>query len=432
MMKRRSRVAARSVGLGAGPIVAMALAVASVGSACAPRSLVQLDVFGDTTYTNVDLKVAVGPAAPRTFSSASFTSATPYEAGVYSDATGNVKLAVDVVRAGCIIAHADDMIAGVKAGQATPVVAVHVMAVAPSCSSADGGADSGGAGGGGHGAGGASGTGGAAGTGGMGGNGGAAGTGGMGVAGTGGAAGRGGAGGAGGAFVGTGGATGGGSGGHSAGTGGVGTGGASMGTGGAGTGGVGTGGAGPCGNNPPPSYGQSCGLCGGTVGCDGSCTRADTSCPPTGPSMQLRNAFVMTTDPMTDHVLDAYSGSPFNVFIDTNCCTGGQWAIAAIPTGGYLITDNAYTDTAGNHLALTNYDDGAGNEGLHLESVAGGTPTPNQTWTFTALTGGAFRLTNAHHGPSRSLEAPDINTTLYPFMGTTSDSSAQQWIVSVL
>jgi hypothetical protein len=221
------------------------------------------------------------------------------------------------------------------------------------------------------------------------------------------------------------------------GTGGNGSGGATR-TGGqtGGASGGGTGGSAPCNGAAPLNYGKTCGFCSGTVACDASCTRADTSCAPTGPSMQFRNELVMSGDvPPADHVLDTYSGAPFDVFINTNCCTGGVWSIDPIATGGYVISNHAFTDPAGFHIALESHGDAVAGFGLQLTSVSGNftTPTPAQTWTFTALAGGKFRLTNAALGPGWSLQAPlDLATWNYVSMAISADVPAQRWVVSKL
>lgn len=214
-----------------------------------------------------------------------------------------------------------------------------------------------------------------------------------------------------------------------------------LGAGGIGSGGVaatggtlGTGGTGGCLGPLPVNYGQSCGFCGGTIACDASCTRSDTSCAPTGGNVQFRNELVISTDvPPSDHVLDAYSGAPYNVFINTNCCTGGMWTVTTIATGGYLITNHAYTDSSGSHLALEAAADGSGGYGLQLGSVPNNAtaPTPAQAWTFTALAGGKFRLTNAALGSGWSFAAPpDIASWNFVLMAATADVPAQHWVVS--
>jgi hypothetical protein len=191
----------------------------------------------------------------------------------------------------------------------------------------------------------------------------------------------------------------------------------------------GTGGSVVCGGTAPASYGQACGFCGGTVACDGTCSRSDTSCAPVGGTVQFRNDLVMSQDPNTDYVLDAYAGDPWNAFIDTNCCTGGVWTVTAIASGGYLITNHAYTDAGGFHLAL----ESDGGYGLRLDSVPSNAtaPTPAQTWTFTALAGGKFRMTNAALGAGFSLAAPpDVGSWNFALMDATADVPAQRWVIT--
>lgn len=257
----------------------------------------------------------------------------------------------------------------------------------------DGG--SGGVSGSGTGVGGRPGTGGSAGA-----SSGDAGTGGGGTSGSGGAGGVAGAG-AGSAGAGAGGVAGGA---------GAGAGGASAGAGGvAGTGGAGAGGAGGC----------------------------DASCAPTGSYRILRNELLITEDatspdkPPPNHELDIEVTTPYRTFMNDNCtssltCT---WSVVAAPSGGYLITNRGHTDAKGFQFVLQTYVV-PGGYGVELVDApdAFSSPTPAQTWTFTALGNSLFRLTNGASGSSFSLQAPPaIATSRFVDMEATTGDTSQQW-----
>jgi hypothetical protein len=409
------RVAVRVV---AGGVVAALIGLAVVS--CEQRALVTVDVRGDRPYAGVALQLSVDGGGTKTFTGASFDATLPYRAGLFlSGDPAAARITATVLVGGCVVASGSASAPAVAAGGTVGPVEVFVTTMAPACA-ADGGPDgardgssdhpgagSGGAAGGSGAGGGPSGAGGAPGTGGA-----VTGTGGAGAGGS--IAGTGGIG-AGGRIAGTGGT---GTGGRLSGTGGVGTGGRVSGTGGAGTGGAGTGGA-PCSAN----LGKSCGNCAGAILCDGSCSRADTSCAPTGANHQLRNKGLMAGS--TDLVMDIYSGDPFNAFMDTPCCSGSLWTITALGGGTYGIYSQAFIDTSGHAMALQSYADGSA---LQLGIVAGTTPSAAQTWTITALGAGYFRLTNALLGPDRSVVS-DVNATA-PRMAPTSTDASQYWLLS--
>jgi len=419
------RVGVRAL-VGVAAVVSVGLAMASCQQP--QRALVTIDVRGDMLYPSVTLQLAVEGGEVKTFTGATFDMTSPYHAGLFlpGDAA-SARITAAVITGSCVVASGSALAPPAAAGQTVGPVAVVVTAMTPVCV-VDGGPDGaprdgsidlrpGGTGGstgaGGSGSGGSTGAGGS-GSGGIAGGAGGAGTGGN-VGGIGGA-GIGGAG-IGGHIGGTGGAgTGGmGTGGHVVGTGGMGTGGHIVGTGGMGTGGT------PCSANT----GQSCGNCAGTILCNGSCSRANTSCAPTGANHQLRNKGLMEASTLNDWVLDIYSGDPFNAFMDTPCCSGSVWTITSLG-GTYAIYSQAFIDAAGNAMALQSYPDGS--SGLQLGIVNGGVPSPAQTWTITALGGGYFRLTNALLGPDQSVES-DVNA-MDPRMAPTSTDSSQSWLIS--
>ena len=120
-----------------------------------------------------------------------------------------------------------------------------------------------------------------------------------------------------------------------------------------------------------------------------------------------------------------FRSDPFNAFMEPPCCSGSVWTIASLGSGTYAIYSQAFTDSGGHAMALQSYADGSA---LQLGNVAGGTPSPAQTWTITALGGGYFRLTNALLGPGRSAES-DVSAT-DPKMGATSTDASQYWQIS--
>jgi hypothetical protein len=383
--------------------MAIVAAAAIVGTAsCNQQSLVNIDVFGDRAFTSVVLELGIAGSVPKSFSPVSFTATTPYKAGIFlpSGVTGSVRIVGQVVIGNCVEAQGAITVSSLKAGDSTAPVAMVIMSQTEVCPSVDGGIDQRSDDGPVDAGRGAGGTGGGTGTGGSG-------TGGAGSGGSG-------AGGAGSGGMGTGGGTagiGGRMGTGGAGTGGAGTGGA--GTGGMGTGGIsGTGGA-ACPGTTPPNFGQSCGFCGGTVACSGSCSKADTECAPTGEWHQFRNALPSTQD----LVLDVYANST-ETFMDIPCCSGSAWAITPVP-GGYSVMDQDSTT-----MVLTTDSTGA--------TVFLGTTTGDDgVWTITALSGGYFRLTNNMLGAGYSLELTQNSMSAAPLMGVTDPNSVgQRWLIS--
>ncbi|HEY4157496.1 MAG TPA: hypothetical protein VGM29_05340, partial [Polyangiaceae bacterium] len=148
--------------------------------------------------------------------------------------------------------------------------------------------------------------------------------------------------------------------------------------GGAGAGGAGAGGAGA----------------GGAGGCEASCA-------PTGSYRILRNELLLTEDatspdkPPPNHELDVEVATTYRTFMNDNCtssltCT---WSVVAAAGGGYLITNRGHTDAKGFQFVLQTYVV-PGGYGVELADApdAFSSPTPAQTWTFTALGNSLFRL----------------------------------------
>jgi hypothetical protein len=64
-----------------------ALAAFAAGGSCSPRALIEVDVFGDTPFQGVSLRLSAG-ATSKDFARASFTADMPFKAGLYVDGSG--------------------------------------------------------------------------------------------------------------------------------------------------------------------------------------------------------------------------------------------------------------------------------------------------------------------------------------------------------
>ncbi|HEY4187830.1 MAG TPA: hypothetical protein VGP07_22330 [Polyangia bacterium] len=157
-------------------------------ASCGEESLVKINVTGDVSYTNVELRVtANGGAVQQSFLNATFGPGVVFKAGLYlpSKVTGTVSIEADAYRNKCLVGTKTVTVPKVTEGQPTAEVPIEVIGTGSTCPVDGGGGGKGGGAGGAVGAGGKAGTGGVVGTGGRTGSGGVVGTGGTGTGGAG-------------------------------------------------------------------------------------------------------------------------------------------------------------------------------------------------------------------------------------------------------